>query len=440
MPDTEDLVKENERLKSELERAKSVRAAKSRRVLVPILIVLTCISMVATTIGIWANRTIWDQDKYMERIVPIVEQPAVAAAIADQITDQALVALDVDARVQDALAQLSAQTDLPEQITFLAGPLTQSIKGLVHDKALEFVKSDTFQTYWEQANAALHPKVVALLNGDYDQLPNVNVGEEVVQLDLVPIVAKTLRDLAEQGLEGLDLNLTIPEIGSGDPRAAIEKLAAAVGHPLPEDFGQVTIMTSAQLESYQTAAGSMRAMAWVLAFLTIILVALSLVLSTNRRRTVAWLGISIAASMVLATVILRNVVRSIVESVESDQAREAAQQIVAQLGSSLRAAGALVGWTAFAIAVIAYLVGRPAWLQRLIDWAKSSAEGSGDNELQTWIGERADAARIVAIGVAVLVLFLVGVNLVSAILVGAVVAGALWWIGQSQAGATADGS
>jgi hypothetical protein len=350
--------------------------------------------------------------------------------MADELTDQAMVALDVQNRVSAALAGLAAEADLPEQVTFLSGPLTESIRTLVHDQAVKFLSSDTFQTYWEQANAALHPKVVALLKGDYDQLPNVTIGDEVVQIDFVPIIAKILRDLAEKGLEGLDINVTIPEIPSGDPRAAIEKLSVAMGTPLPEDFGQVTIMTSAELQSYQTAANSLRAIGWILVFLTVILIALTLVLAHNRRRAVAWLGIGTTAAIIVATVVLRHVTSTILDSISSQEAQDAARAVVQQFGSSLRGAGALVAWTGLIVAVVAYLMGRPRWLTNFLGWAFGE-----DGGLRDWVGERADAARIAVIALAVLVLFVVGFGFASVVVVGILTALALSYIGSSQSGA-----
>lgn len=433
MTDDAALATENERLKAELERMQKRGDgwAKTRRVLTPIVIVLACLSLLAATIGVWVNRTVWNEEKYIERVVPLIEEPAVVEALATQLTDQTMEALDVETRVQDAIVQLAQNLDVPEQLAFLAGPLTQSIRDLVHDQAVKFLQSDTFQTYWEQANATLHPKIVALLRGDYEQLPNLKVGEEAVQIDLIPIIAQMLRDLTEQGIEGLDLKLTIPELPT-DPRTAVETLARTLGHPLPDGFGQVTIMTSAELESYQSTAGALRAAAWILLALTIVLIALAIVLAHDRRRAIAWLGVGTALTMVLGTVILRNVKESILASIDSDQAQAVAREVTASLGGSLRGVATVIAWIGVAVAVIAYVAGRPAWLMALIGWIRSAGTDRPGGGFQGWLGPRADAARFVVLAIGALALFLAGITLVSALVVGVVVALALWWIGVAQ--------
>ncbi|MCJ7832333.1 MAG: hypothetical protein MUP92_02665, partial [Actinobacteria bacterium] len=215
----EEVIKENERLKEELSQlqqrdtaARSVGRKRIRGTVSGILIILTALCLVASTVGVWTSRTLWNQDKFMARVAPVIQEPAVRNAMAVELTDQVFAALDVQNRVEEALRSLSANTDVPEQVTFLVGPITEGMYNLVRDKVDEFLASDRFYGYWTGTLAALHPKMVALLEGDYSQLPNVSVvsGGEV-QLNLVPIVAQILKDLVQQGLGALNVDLSIPE-------------------------------------------------------------------------------------------------------------------------------------------------------------------------------------------------------------------------------------
>lgn len=396
---------------------------KPRRILTSTLIGLTCLSLVPTTVGVWVNRTLWNTDKYVSTVVPLADNPAVIEAMATQLTDQAFVALDVQHRVEEALASLSAGTSIPEKITLLAAPITASLKGVIHDQAVTFLKSDAFQTFWLKANQELQPKIVALLEGDYSQLPNVTVGEADVQLNLLPILAQVLRNLTQGGLSSLGINVTIPDISASTKEVALQALSTALGVTLPEDFGQVTIMTSAQLHDYQDAAHLLRTLGWSLLALTVLLIVLTIAVSPTRRRTIVWLGAGGAAAIVIGAVILRRVVRTIVDQISSQEARDAARAVVTELGGSLKHAGRLVGWTAIIIAAVAYLLGRPAWLIRAVAWVRQlTLDTPGGSDAQKWVAARADALLIGGVAVAVLVLFITGIDWLQVIVVAALLA------------------
>ena len=435
-----DLAEENARLREELARLKASAAdtkradrGRWRRIATPILIVLTCVSLVATTVGVWVNRTVWNNGKYLSTVVPLADDPAIIEALATKLTDQAFVALDVQRRVNDALASLSSSTSIPPQVTFLAAPITASLKNVIHDRVVTSLKSDTFQTYWATANEQLHPKIVALLKGDYSQLPNVTVGQVDVQLDLLPILTQVLRDLVQSGVGSLNIDVTIPEISAASRDAALQTLANALGVSLPQDFGKVTIMSSASLKEYQDAANRLRILGWGLLGLTALLIVLTIAVSATRRRTIAWMGAGSAGAIVIATVILRRIVQSIVASISAGEARNAAQAVVAQFGGSLKHAGRLVGWTCIVIAVVAYLLGRPAWLVGLVAWVRSAIQDRrGGRQIEDWFAAHTEGARMVGIAVAVLVLFITGIDWLPVIIIGGLLALYLWGISAAQ--------
>ena len=191
-----DLAAENARLKKEVKDLKTggveVRAAKRLRlrgIASTILVVLACISLVATTLGGWVNRTVWNPDRYIATVAPLVRDPAVTDILATRITDEVFTALDVQSRVEQALASLSANSAVPSQVTLLAGPLTSSTRDVIEGEVAKFLQSSEFQQAWVAANERLHPKIVALLQGDYSQLPNISVDGASVQINMVPIVA-----------------------------------------------------------------------------------------------------------------------------------------------------------------------------------------------------------------------------------------------------------
>jgi len=440
-PKQEETIRENERLKEELsqlqERNAASRSAGRKRIrgaLSGILVILTALSLVAATVGVWTNRTLWNQDKFMERVAPVIQEPAVRNAMAVELTDQAFAALDVQNRVEEALSTLATNTDVPEQVTFLAAPITQGMYDLVRGKVDEFLASDTFYRYWEDTLAALHPKVVALLKGDYSQLPNVSVSGGVVQLNLVPIVAQILKDLVQQGLGALNINLSIPEIPADAPvDQAVALLSSKLGVQLPADFGQVTIMTENQLTSMQSAANGLRLLAWGLALLTLLLAMAAIAVAPNRRLALGWLGIGVALGILLGFAALRNVKNAILDAIGPGDVRKAANEVFTQLGGDLRYAAKWIFWISVLVAIVALVLSRRPVLDLMARIGRSfTGSGSEMGAARMWAADHSAAAYGWSTGLAVVVLFITGISLISLLIIGGLLAAVVIWVTASQ--------
>ena len=242
----------------------------------------------------------------------------------------------------------------------------------------------------------------------------------------------------ETGLGSLNINVNIPDLSSGNAATAVAALSSALGVSLPADFGQVTIMSAKDLVSYQNSANTFRAAGWALLALTLLLLALTIALSPNRRRTVAWLGGGTVIAIVLATVALRHITQTILDSISSDEAQNAARAIVAHVGGSLRHAGSLVAWFAAIVGVIAYLVGRPRWLTRIGMLAAATfARRPGGSPAEHFVAARPEVMRAVSITIAVIIWFVIGVDLLQLILVGVLLGLFLWWVETAKQHVTA---
>jgi hypothetical protein len=398
-----------------------------RGIATPVLIILTSIALVGATVGIWFERTIWNTDRYVALVEPLADDPAVTDAVAAKLTADVFEALDVRQRVSDALAAIP---NLPPSATFLAAPITAGAQDVVRRQVERFLGSETFHNLWVGLNRTVHTKVVALLEGNYAQLPNVSVTGGEVQLNLVSAIAQVIRQVVQSGLEGLGIDVTVPEIPADlDASAAISRLGTALGVTLPPDFGQVTIMTESQLTSYQETAGALKKVGGALALVTIVLVGATLLIALRRRRALIWLGLGGAVALFIGGVFLRRVGSRIVDSVTGSGAQAAAQDVFHQVGASLRHAGILVGVFALLVALVAYLAGRPPWLVAGVATVRRvTAPREGGSELQAWVAGHADATRIGAVVVAVLVLFLTGIDWIPVAVVGAILALVIWQV------------
>jgi hypothetical protein len=388
-------------------------------------VILTSIALVATTIGVWTHRTLWDTDRYVALVTPVAEDPAVQSAVADRLTAEAMVALDVHNRVSNAIESIP---QLPDSATFLVGPITSATENVIRQQVQRFLASATFQRIWVQLNAIGHEKVVALLEGNYSQLPNVSVDGGEVRLNFISAIANILRVVLQGQLNGLGLNVTIPAIPPDlDASAAIDRLNTALGVQLPSDFGQVTIMTKQQLLSYQQTARTLNRLGGALLLVTLVLAGLTLLVANNRRRALMWLGLGGAAGLLVGAVFLRRVRVRILDRIAAPGAKAAAADVFNQVGSSLRRAGILVAIVALLIAFAAYLAGRPGWFVAALARTRAfTARTAGTSDLDRWVARHTTAIEVVAGAIALLALWITGIDWIPVAVILIFLA-LVWW-------------
>jgi hypothetical protein len=216
---------------------------------------------------------------------------------------------------------------------------------------------------------------------------------------------------------------------------AREKLASALNVTLPPNFGLIPLMSSEKLHSYQTAAHRVNQLIWLILALTVLFFALAVLVSPHRRRTLVQLGLGITFALVLAAVLLRVVVHHAVDQVQNPGAQQAARDVIQVMAHNLRITAAWVLWPAVALAVIAYLLGRPKWFVRTRQWAKRvSVEGPEGSSLARFVTEQYDWVVGGACGVALLLWFIVGIGWVSFAVIGVLLAAVIWWATALRAG------
>jgi hypothetical protein len=94
--------------------------------------------------------------------------------------------------------------------------------------------------------------------------------------------------------------VTLPTITSADPpQQAVNKLSAALGVPLPSNFGEITLVRSSDLATVRQAVKDFDGLTLILPLVTIALIALSLWLSVNRRRTLLQLAVGVSLLMIV---------------------------------------------------------------------------------------------------------------------------------------------
>lgn len=435
-----DLEAENAELQAELERlrasadaARRARRYRIRKITAGVLVVLTSMAVVAATVGVWTRATAFETERYVDLVSPLAREPEVQEALAGYLTDQAVEALDIEARVTTALSSTEV---LAEQADLLAAPIAEGARSLIHDQVIRILDSDAFQDLWVRLLTVSHEKVVALLRGDLEELPNIVIEEGEVRLNLIPVLAQVIRRVVEGGVALVAPDVTIPTIAPEElPEAARARLSTALGQPLPDDFGQVTILTEQRLAELQDAVRAFDRFVWLLVLGSVLLIAAAIAVSVSRRRTIIQLSLGIVAALFIGGIAIRRIRDELLAAISAD-GRQAAREVFAATLSDLRSVGLFLLWATLAVAVVAYVAGRPRWV---VNSATSVRAALGERDLGPWAARHADALRVATLVMGALVLFLTGIGWVAVILVGAVVAGVFWALARLAAGRPDDG-
>ncbi len=405
--DVEQLRSERDRLQRELEEARVGRHQRLRRIVAVILVVLTVLTLVAAVPGTWARRTSLNTDRYVATVGPLASDPQVQQYLALKITDATFEALNVQGRLQEALSER-----LPRLATILAGPITQAAHDFVQAQVQKLVETPQFQELWTQVNRIAHEHAVALLEGE-SNIPGVDVSGGKITVNLLPFVNQVLQQLGGLVSDLVGRPVTLPEITpdmiQNAPQEALQKIETALDVQLPSDFGTITVWDSKELASAQQAVSLFNRGIVLLVLAFVLFLALALVISPARRRTL--LQIAVAAAVVL--VIERRIAIAGSHQLVANASSEAqgAVQAVADavLGSLLR----YTGWL-LAIALVTILVAVATapygWVVRGrtavagVAWAAfGMVRGTQSGPAATWIAAHRD---LLLAGVAALTLIL----------------------------------
>ncbi|MGB9374513.1 MAG: hypothetical protein WCA82_10180, partial [Jiangellales bacterium] len=151
------------------------------------LAALLVVLMPMAVAGAWVRVVVLDADGYVATVAPLVDDPAVQAALADQISDQVTGAVDDSALRDLAVGPLGGLLD----------DVLERLDTLVREQVGRVVVSDAFAEAWESANRSSHELIVAALRGDGGDL--VMVGDSDVRVRGEAFVRAAKEALTEAG-------------------------------------------------------------------------------------------------------------------------------------------------------------------------------------------------------------------------------------------------
>lgn len=442
-------------LRAEIEalRTRLSRRRSTRRWLAGFLVVLTVVAMTTSTLTIWTRATVYDTDRFMDIVDAALDDPAFSAALSDSVTDASLEALDLDARVAAVLEQVDAYlTDAlveaidpdPRLLARLQvfdrptlSALSPSMSGALEARVVaivdRFVTSDEFQARVPGLVRQAHAGGVALITDDVAELPNVYIEAGEVRLDLTPVIIEALQEVTAE-LREFFPDVTLPAIVAGRAQEGREQLREELGASLqaqlPEDFGQLTLISESALSDVQLAARQADRLVWSIALLALGLLASAIAVSPDRRRTLIQLALGLAASLVVVMLLVRRFEAALLQQITNPDGTQAVRSLFREVATNLRTITVSIALIALVVGIVAHVAGHPVWITGLSQrWSALTAPSADGSRLDRWIADRIDALRIVGIAVALGVVALIGLeSLAPLLLIGALLGLYVWAI------------
>jgi hypothetical protein len=334
---------------------------RARGPLAVALVVLTCFAFIGSVLSVWVNQQLLNTDNFVSAVSPLLKDPGVVNSVSVYVAEQVVEALDVQARVENAL---------PDRAGFLAAPVTNQVETFVQTRIAKLMQTDQFQAAWDKTLRFLHSKVVGILRGDSQYL---SIQGNALTIDLTLVIADALRFLHSQLPDIVQSKLPIPDLSNVTvPAEARARLSDALGRPLPADFGQVTIMQSDQLVTAQRTVQLLDALVIILPILTLLLLIAAIAVSPNRRRTILQIGLGLAIGMLVVFLLIRLIENRVTSAVT---AQPGAGVISPALDALL---GALLQWliilliVGVLVAIIAFFANKGHWFAAAWRWLQQT--------------------------------------------------------------------
>jgi len=205
-----------------------------------VLVLLGCLRAGPAVAAYVLVEEVTDRDSYLAAVTPLADDPAVRAAVADQLS------------------------------AAVGGNVPEGAKQLVDTSIANFVESDQFQPAWVRLNTEVHPQLVALLR---DEAGSLAIEGDAVVLDLGVLAADVKARFAA---DGVPLAERIPDIEA-----------------------QVQVVSGPAIRQAVPAFDLLEKLSVVLPIAAIALIALGVALSARRGRTLVVAGVGLVVVMLL---------------------------------------------------------------------------------------------------------------------------------------------
>ncbi len=241
-----------------------------RTILVAALVALGGLLTIPGSIGVWQARAVLDEDAFVDTVDEAFENEEVQSVLANRLTDAAMEHLEIRDRIGEGLAELESRAGerTPEGLVLLEGPLTGVARDAVFRVALRLIEEQPLEEAREAALRGVHRTLVAIIDDDVEFL--TRRGDEIT-LDLGVIVEELVRDI---GGERADEFLETVE--------------------LPPDAGVIVLTDKSDASTLFDVMDFLDRFYPVLAGVALVMFAIAVTVSRNRRLTLIWVGATLA--------------------------------------------------------------------------------------------------------------------------------------------------
>jgi hypothetical protein len=360
-----------------------------RTIVASLLIVVACLLAPLSVAAVWTRNQVTNTDRYLATVSPLARDPAIQAAIADQITTQVFNYIDIKGLTNQAVDALAAQGLRPEvatQLQAFAVPIANGVQSFTREQVGRVVASDAFADAWVQANRVAHAELVKALTGEGSGA--VTVENDTVSVNLAAFIQVVKDQLVASGF--------------------------TLAERIPEVNASFVLFQSADITRARSAFNLLNTLGIWLPIIALLLIAVGVYVAKDHRRALVGAGIGIAVAMVvlaLGLAVFRSIYLDAVPAqvLPHDAAAVAYDTIVRFLRLGLRTVLVL----ALIVAAGAFLTGQSATavrtrqgLTRAIGWLRGTADHAGlrTGPVGTWVDANKRALRIAAVAVAALML------------------------------------
>jgi hypothetical protein len=337
---------------------------RRRRVLAGIALVLACLTILVTTVALWAHQVAFNTDRFTSLVSNVIDEPAVIDPLSVKVSAQVVQGLDVQTRVA---------TRLPDAMKPLAAPITQAVQDAITTRLETALKDPRIQQVLVRTISVAHQKVMNLLR---DQSDAVQVVNGYVVVDVWPVVDAALAQLQSMGLIPADIQL--PDLSEADIGSRLAPvLESKLGVTLPPDFGTIQLMPADRLLTARTVVRAFDLVVILLIVLSVVLVLLALWLSRNRRMMLIYLALGVIIAFLIARLTTNTITGSVVGGIADQGLAGAVRTVVDTTVENLRQITAIILVATGIVALAAYLWGRPRWVTSVASSVGGAAGQAG---------------------------------------------------------------